>query len=152
MFGPPIEHALNVTTGPFKQHYRPQAKQHTGAPTCTATHVNKTVKVDKIKYIFIVLVFPTKSVFQYLKKHAVHTIHTLTGQKYFPTKIFPYIFHIRDRPFNLQGRAKQNFFPKHNIRLYDKHSESDHFFSLHQNQNIFFSNVGNQNIFFRKIP
>ena len=37
-----------------------------------------------------------------------------------------------------------------NIRLYDKNSESDYFFSLHQNQNIFYSKIGNQNIFFRK--
>jgi len=44
----------------------------------------------------------------------------------------------------------RNFFPEFNIRLYDKNSESDYFFSLHQYQNIFFSNIGNQNIFFEK--
>jgi hypothetical protein len=44
------------------------------------------------------------------------------------------------------------FFPEFNIRLYDKNSESDYFFSLHQNQNIFFSNIGNQNIFLEKKP
>ena len=42
------------------------------------------------------------------------------------------------------------FFPKFNIRLYDKNSELDYFFFLHQNQNIFFSNIGNQNIFLEK--
>ena len=42
------------------------------------------------------------------------------------------------------------FFPEFNIRLYDKNSESDYFFSLHQNQNIFFSNIGNQIIFLAK--
>ena len=77
---------------------------------------------------------------------------------------------LRDRPFNLKGggrggygflfRSKKNFqttqeleylfFPEFNIRLYDKNSESDFFFSLHQNQNIFFSNIGNQNIFLEK--
>jgi hypothetical protein len=44
-----------------------------------------------------------------------------------------------------------NFFsPEFNIRLYDKNSESDFFFSLHQKQNIFFNNIGNQNIFLEK--
>ena len=68
--------------------------------------------------------------------------------------------YLRDRPFNLQGGVMvfcfvQNFFldntrvrififfvariffPEFNIKLYDKYSESDYFFSLHQNQNIF---------------
>jgi hypothetical protein len=45
---------------------------------------------------------------------------------------------------------REIFFPEFNIRLYDKNSESDYFFSLHQNQNIFFSNIGNQNIFLEK--
>jgi hypothetical protein len=49
----------------------------------------------------------------------------------------------------LSSKAR-NFFPEFNIRLYDKNSESDYFFSLHQNQNIFFSNIGNQNIFLEK--
>ena len=83
---------------------------------------------------------------------------------------------IRDRPFNLKGggygflfrsefffrktqeleylffmsRKARIFFPEFNIRLYDKNSESDHFFFLHQNQNIFFTNIGNQNIFLEK--
>jgi len=47
-------------------------------------------------------------------------------------------------------REAQIFFPEFNIRLYDKNSESEFFFSLHQNQNIFFSNIGNQNIFLEK--
>jgi hypothetical protein len=35
-------------------------------------------------------------------------------------------------------RKARLFFPEFNIRLYDKNSESDYFFSfLHQNQNIF---------------
>jgi hypothetical protein len=42
------------------------------------------------------------------------------------------------------------FSPEFNIRLYDKNSESDYFFSPPQNQHFFFSNIGNQNIFFRK--
>ena len=69
--------------------------------------------------------------------------------------------HVRDRPFNLMGGGGGgggvmvrvrifNFFPEFNIRLYDKNSESDYFFSLHQNQNIFFSNIGNQNICLEK--
>ena len=84
---------------------------------------------------------------------------------------------FRDRPFNLKGggvmvfcfvqnffsdntrviiflfflsHKAQIFFPEFNIRLYDKNSESDYFFSLHQNQNIFFSKIGNQNIFLEK--
>ena len=48
------------------------------------------------------------------------------------------------------SRKAQFFFPKFNIRLYDKSSESYYFFFLHQNQNIFFSNIGNQNIFLEK--
>jgi hypothetical protein len=48
------------------------------------------------------------------------------------------------------SRHARNFFPEFNIRLYDKSSESEYFFSLHQNQNIFFSNIGNQNIFLGK--
>ena len=81
-------------------------------------------------------------------------------------------WHLRDRPFNLQGGGGLWFFvsfrilffgqhefeyliflsPKFNIKLYNKNSESDYFFSLHQNQNIFFSNIGNQNIFLEKKP
>jgi hypothetical protein len=33
--------------------------------TCTTTHRNKTVNVDKIKHTFIVLILPTKSVFKH---------------------------------------------------------------------------------------
>ena len=47
-------------------------------------------------------------------------------------------------------RKARIFFPELNIRLYDKNSESDYFFSLHQNQNIFFSKIGNQNTFLEK--
>jgi hypothetical protein len=86
-----------------------------------------------------------------------------------------YHFDLRDRPFNLQGgygflfhsefffrttqeleyflflpHKAQIFFPKFNIRLYDKNSESDYFFFPPPNQNIFFSNIGNQNIFLEK--
>ena len=32
---------------------------------------------DKIKHIFIILIFPTKSVFKNIKKHAIHNIHRL---------------------------------------------------------------------------
>jgi hypothetical protein len=45
----------------------PRAKQCTGVPTFTTTCRNKNVNVDKIKHIFIVLVFPTKSVFNIKK-------------------------------------------------------------------------------------
>ena len=48
------------------------------------------------------------------------------------------------------SRKVRNCFQEFNIRLYDKNSESDYFFSLHQNQNICFSNIGNQNIFSEK--
>ena len=62
-----------------------------------------------------------------------------------------------DRPFNLQGggggygflfrseleyfflsRKARNFFPKLNIRLYDKNSESDYFFQQHWESEYFF--------------
>ena len=86
---------------------------------------------------------------------------------------FKKVLFVRERPFNLKGevmffcfvqnfffgqhesrnifflsRKTRIFFPEFNIRLYDKNSESDYFFSLDQNQNIFFSNIGNQNNFF----
>ena len=86
---------------------------------------------------------------------------------------FKKVLFVRERPFILKGevmvfcfvqnfffgqhesrniffcRAKREFFfPEFNIRLYDKNSESDYFFSLDQNQSIFFSNIGNQNKFF----
>jgi hypothetical protein len=40
------------------------AKQCTGALTYTTTHRNKTVNVYPIKHIYIVLIFPIKSVFK----------------------------------------------------------------------------------------
>ena len=52
--------------------------------------------------------------------------------------------------FLFLSRIARNLFPEFNIRLYDKNSESDYFFTLHQNQNIFFSNIGSQNIFLEK--
>ena len=52
-------------TGPSFSIIGPRAKERTGAPTYTTTHMNKTVNVDKIKHIFIVLVLPTKSVFKH---------------------------------------------------------------------------------------
>jgi hypothetical protein len=54
----------------------------------------------------------------------------------------------RVRIFIFLSRKAQFFFPKFNIRLYDKNSESNYLVFLHQNQNIFLSNIGNQNIFF----
>jgi len=45
-----------------EQHYGPWTKQCTGVYTYTTTHRNKSVNVDQIKRIFIVLVFPTKPV------------------------------------------------------------------------------------------
>jgi hypothetical protein len=48
------------------------------------------------------------------------------------------------------SREVQFFFQELNIKLYDKNSESDYFFSSTKNQNIFFSNIGNQNIFLEK--
>ena len=82
---------------------------------------------------------------------------------------------FRDRPFNLKGgygflfrsefffrttqeleyyfffRAKRElFFPEFNIRLYDKNSESDHFFFLHQIRIFFSATLGIRVFFFRK--
>ena len=89
-------------------------------------------------------------------------------------KTYLNLFYFMNRPFNLQGGVMvfcfvqkfffgqhelefyfffsqtRIFFPEFNIRLYDKNSESDYFFSLHQNQNTFFSNIGNQIIFLAK--
>jgi hypothetical protein len=48
---------LNNITGP-------REKQCTGAHTYTTTHRYKTVNVYTIKHIYIVLVFPTMSVFK----------------------------------------------------------------------------------------
>jgi hypothetical protein len=47
---------------PLKQENTP-AFIGTRAKQCTTTHRNKTVNVNKIKHIFIVLVLPTKSMF-----------------------------------------------------------------------------------------
>jgi hypothetical protein len=60
----------------------PRAKQYTGTHIYTTTHRNKTVNVDKIKHIFIVLVFPSKSVFKHLRNHALHSIHRLSRGVY----------------------------------------------------------------------
>jgi len=38
--------------------------------------------MDNIKHIFIILIFPTKSVFKLKKKHAVHNIHRLACGPY----------------------------------------------------------------------
>jgi hypothetical protein len=43
------------------------------------------------------------------------------------------------------SHKSQIFFPESNIRLYDKNSASDYFFS-----SIKISNIGNQNIFLEK--
>ena len=50
----------------------PRETQRTGAPTFTTTHRNNTVNVDKSKYIFIVLVFPTTFSFWTLKTCCTH--------------------------------------------------------------------------------
>jgi hypothetical protein len=42
--------------------YAPGNAVH-GGPTYTNSHRNKNVNVDKIKHIFIILVLPTKSLF-----------------------------------------------------------------------------------------
>ena len=44
---------------------RPREKQCTGSHTYTTTHRNKTLNVYKVKDIYIVLVFPAKSVFKH---------------------------------------------------------------------------------------
>ena len=54
-------------TGPSQQHYGPRANQCTGDYAYRTTHRNKSVNVDKIKHIFIVLICPTKPVFKHLK-------------------------------------------------------------------------------------
>ena len=112
--------------------------------------------------------------------HTTYKLHINEIQKQvMHTKfISTFLFYLRGRPFNLKGEGgvmvscfvqkiffrttqeleylffwsckARNFFPEFNIRLYDKNSESDYFFSLHQNQNIFFSNIGNHNIFLEK--
>ena len=48
------------------------------------------------------------------------------------------------------SRKARNLFPKFNIRLYDKNSESDYFFFPPPKSEYFFSNIGNQNIFLEK--
>ena len=56
---------------PHRHGYRlnsiigPWPKGCTGAPTYSTTYMNKTVNVDKIKHIFIVLVLPTKLLFKH---------------------------------------------------------------------------------------
>ena len=51
----------------------------------------------------------------------------------------------RIRIFIFLSRKARIFFPESNIRLYDKNSASDYFFS-----SIKISNIGNQNIFLEK--
>ena len=67
--------------------------------------------------------------------------------------------HFRERPFNLKGELwffvsfrkffSDNarvrifiYFPKFNIRLYDKNSESDYYFFPPPKSEYFFSNIG----------
>ena len=75
--------------------------------------------------------------------------------------------YIRDRPFNLKGGGLWNFvslriffsdntrvrififFPKFNIRLYDKNSESDFFFPPPKSE-YFFQQYWESEYFFRK--
>ena len=64
-------------------------------------------------------------------------------QKYFSGQ------HELEYLFFLSSKAR-NFFPKFNIRLYDKNSESEYYFFPPPKSEYFFSNIGNQNIFFRK--
>jgi hypothetical protein len=65
------EHYTFNRTGLSQQHYRPPVKAvHCG--TYLHTRRNKTVNVDKIKHIFIVLVHPTKSVFKQKKEIPHH--------------------------------------------------------------------------------
>ena len=54
----------------------PGQRNALAAPTYTTTRMNKTVNVDKINNIFIVMVLPTKSVLS-IKKHDIHNIHRL---------------------------------------------------------------------------
>ena len=75
-----ITWSLSPTTPSTQGHLiiiGPREKQCTGAHTSTTTHRNKTVNVDKIKHIFIVLVLPTKSVLNIKKKNAVYNIPKL---------------------------------------------------------------------------
>ena len=54
----------------------PGQRNALAAPTYTTTRMNKTLNVDKINNIFIVMVLPTKSVLS-IKKHDIHNIHRL---------------------------------------------------------------------------
>jgi hypothetical protein len=72
---------LTSYPGPSLQHYRARAKQCTGGHFYSTTHSNKTVNVDKIKHLFILLVLPTKSVFIH-KRHAVDRLHRLEWGPY----------------------------------------------------------------------
>ena len=62
-------------------HLNPRAKQYTGTPIYTTTHRNNTVNVGKIKHIFIVKIFPIKSVFS-IKTHVVHNKERLAWGPY----------------------------------------------------------------------
>jgi hypothetical protein len=55
---PHRQERLNSIIGPWENECN-------GTPTYTTSLLNKTINVDKIKHIFIVLVLPTKSVFMH---------------------------------------------------------------------------------------
>jgi hypothetical protein len=55
---------LRFSHGRLNNIIGPRAKQHAGAHAYTTTHRDKSVNVDKIKHIFIVLVLTIKSVFK----------------------------------------------------------------------------------------
>ena len=60
------------------------------------------------------------------------------------TQEFEYLFFLSCKA--------QIFFSEINIRLYDKNSESDYFFSPPPKSEYYFSNIGHQNIFLEKKP
>jgi hypothetical protein len=80
----------------------------------------------------------------------IHFSHVWDNQITFSNKRLFHAIYEKLTEFIFFVARSVIFFPKFNIRLYDKNSESDYFFSLHQNQNIFFSNIRNQNIFLEK--
>ena len=61
------------TGDPLNSTIGHREKQCTGTHTYTTTYRNKTVNVDNIKHIFIVLAPPTKSAFKN-KKNAIYNI------------------------------------------------------------------------------
>jgi hypothetical protein len=68
---------INITQGHLNSIIDTGKVVHWGPYTYTTTHRNKTANMDNIKHIFIILIFPTKSVFKNIKKHAIHNIHRL---------------------------------------------------------------------------